>query len=310
MIKKISIFLFFLICSSFRSLAYYDFDNKLQVAYSAIIKLQFDEAESILEQEKIEKPGNDLRFLFLNYIDFLKAFISEEYSDFENLKNNSSIYLDKIELDKDNSISPFHLYIQSEIYLQLALVRIKFDENILAANEIRKANKLIHKNESMFPSFILNDKISGFLKVIIGSVPEQYRWMIKFTGMEGDITQGLNEIHTLYGKLDGTKYVCYQTELLFYLGNIYSSLSTPADSILSLNNIKLSAKGNPLLAYAFSNLLMRQGKNEEALTILNSTLENYNSFPFTFLYYKRGLSKLRKLDYSSVQDFQYLSCKL
>lgn len=305
MIKKFVFISLFIVCISANSYAYYDFDKKLELAYSSILSFHFAEAEQLLQQEKIEKPGNDLRLVYLNYIYFLKAFITEEKSEFENLKINSSIYLNEINRDRSNSSSPFHLYVQSEILIQQALVRIKFNESLISAAEIRKAYKLIRKNEILFPTFVLNKKISGLLNAIVGSIPIRYQWIIKYAGMEGNIIMGLNELQELYDNVETTSFKSYRTEILFYLGNIYSVFSMPMDSVLLLNQMQPLIIKSPLIAFVYSNIMMKLGKNEAALAALNSSILNDSSYPFIYLYYKRGLARLRKLDLSAEQDFEY-----
>ncbi|MBL0102353.1 MAG: hypothetical protein IPP51_00415 [Bacteroidetes bacterium] len=71
---------------SFSANAYYEFDGKIQESYTALLNLKFDDAAQILSKERTEKPGNDLVFLFENYADFLKAFISEEDAAAQQLK--------------------------------------------------------------------------------------------------------------------------------------------------------------------------------------------------------------------------------
>ncbi|MFN8166507.1 MAG: hypothetical protein U0X76_10160 [Bacteroidia bacterium] len=89
-------FLLFLILLSGTSSAYYEFDNNLHQSYSALMDLQFDKAGELLNKESTEKPGNDLVLLFRNYIDFLKAFISEEEASAEVLKKNSAARLKQL----------------------------------------------------------------------------------------------------------------------------------------------------------------------------------------------------------------------
>ena len=305
MIRKFVFISFCIFGVSAKSFAYYDFDSKLELAYSSILSFKFADAEKLLQQEKIEKPGNDLCLLYLNYIDFLKAFISEEKSDLENLKINSSIHLSQLNRDKSNSSSPFHLYVQSEILMQQALVRIKFNDYLISAGEIRKAYKLIQKNKILFPKFILNQKIFGLLNVIIGSVPPRYQWIVKYAGMEGNIATGLNQLQELYKSIETSPFHSYRSEILFYLGNIYSVFSMPIDSAFLLNQMFPLIPKSPLIAFVYSNIMTKTGNNEAALSALNSSIESNSSFPFVYLYYKRGIAKLRKLDLSSKHDFEY-----
>lgn len=305
MIKKFIFISFFIIVKISNSNAYYDFDKKLELAFTSILALNFEEAERLLQQEKIEKPGNDLRLLYLNYINFLKTIISEDKSDFESFKINSSLFLNELNLNKSNSSSPFHLYVQSEILIQQALVRITFNEYIISAGEIRRAYKLIQKNKTLYPSFILNQKISGLLNAIVGSVPPQYQWIIKYAGMEGNISKGLVQLQELYEDVKSTSFHSYRPEILFYIGNIFLIFSVPMDTVLLFNEMDSMINKSPLITLVYSNILMKLGNNESALNILNSTLLKVSNQPFTYLYYKRGLVRLRKLDLSAKHDFQF-----
>lgn len=305
MIKKFVFISFIILSNSLNSFAYYEFDKKLDLAFSQILTLHFTEAESLLQEEKTEKPDNDLRLLYLNYIDFLKAIITDGKDEFELLKNNSAIRLEELNKNKNNPSSPFHLFVESEILIQQALLRIKFNEYIISAGEIRKAYKLIHNNEKLFPGFILNKKISGILNVFVGSVPHQYQWIIKYAGMEGNITDGIKELRTLYLNIESSPFKSYQPEILYYLGSIYSSFSIPVDSFMFSDKILALKNSNPLVAFVYTNIFMKQGENEKALEILNSTLLKKSNELFIYLYYKRGLARLRKLDFTSSKDFEY-----
>ncbi len=283
---------------------YYKFDSNLSSAYSSIMRLRFEEANVFLQKEAAENPENELRILYQNYIGFLRCFISEEKSDFENFKRLASENLTKLKEDEAGS-SPFHLYAQSEILLQLALVRIKFGDYVIAAGEIRKSFKLIERNSTLFPTFQLNNKISGLLQIIIGSIPDKYQWMVKVAGMEGNFSERKKMLQELYGDLAQTQFSVYRTELLFFIGYMHASLASSGDSMQLIMEMKSSANTSPLLSYAYSNILIKEGKNEEALQVLNDCLTNYDAYPFNFLFYKRGLVRLRKLDLTAGTDFIY-----
>lgn len=304
-IKKV-IFTFFLIVANFfTASAYYEFNKKLDSAYQKILSLHFDEAKTILDLESKVKPGNDLILLYYNYIDFLKAFISESEVDFELLKENAEKRLQIINKKKGNSLSPFHLYVQSEMLIQQALVGIKFEENVLSAKEIKRAYNLILKNQNSFPTFLLNNKVSGFLHVLIGAVPSRYQWIVRLAGMEGSISEGLMELNSIYKAIGNTEFASYRTEILFYLGNIYSSFSLLDESEELLITMQQLIGVNPLITFVAANILMKQGKNDQALAAIDSTLKDANSFQVIFLYYKRGLARLRKLDTGAEADFNY-----
>ena len=66
----------------------YDMNANIQLAYSQIINLNFDDAIDILENEKIQNPNNAFVILNENYIDFLKIIIGEDKLYYENNRIN------------------------------------------------------------------------------------------------------------------------------------------------------------------------------------------------------------------------------
>ncbi len=303
--KKILLSVFFFLNVLPSASAFYEFDKKLEKANRLIFTLDFTGAKKLIEEERLEKPGNYLGLLYLNYIDFLKAFISEDKSDFDLLNKNSDLRLDELAKHKENTLSPFHLYVQSEIHIQQALVGIKFEEYIQAAKEIKRAYALIEKNEIAYPTFLLNKKVSGFLQVVIGSVPSRFQWIVKIAGMKGSIKNGLHDLKDVYQLCNLTEFQSYRTEVLFYLGTIYSAFSLKDDANDILQAMFPLAYRNQLIGYVCSNMLMKQGKTDNAIAVLDSCIKNRSAYPVVFLYYKRGLARLRNLDLNSSEDFEY-----
>lgn len=287
------------------SFASFDFNRNIENAYVNILSLHFKEAELLLKQERVNKPDNDLILLYENYIDFLKAFLTEEKTHFVDFKRKAAFRIDRISDNDRSESSPFFLYSLAEIYIQQALVRIKFEEHITAATEIRKAFKLIERNTKLYPSFVLNRKVSGFLRAIVGAVPSKYNWIVNLAGMKGNVSEGMSELRMAYDVTGKSIYKSYQTEILFYLGTSQSVFSSPADTIPLIQVIREMSLKSPLIAYVYSNMMMKRGENEESLWALDAAISKKDAYPFTFLYYKRGLCRLRKIDSSAATDFTY-----
>lgn len=296
--KKILYLLAACLLFSLKAHCSFDFNERIQKAYQQIIRLKFDDGKRLLDEEQRLNPSNQLPLLYNNYIDFLKAFISEERKDFDLFSSNASERLDK--LKEENS--PFSLYSRAEMMLQEAMLRIKFREFVPAAWEIRKVYKIIEKNSSRFPSFPLNKKNFSFLHIIVGAVPENYRGLVKLVGMEGTIVQGTDELNAMLGSIDNTGYKVYREEILFYLSSVKNSFSKNENSTLAVSELmKPLCRQSLLMRYCYSNLMMKIGKNEEALQALSDTSSQAGTYPFYFLNYKTGLARLRKLDYSAAE---------
>ncbi len=302
---RIRFFIFAFVLLSKSSMAYYEFDQNLKLAYSSIINLDFEKSNSILLQERKEKPGNDLVILYANYIDFLKAFISEEEKYFIVLKRHANENIKLLDKREENINSPFHLYSKAEILIQQALVKVKFREYVSAATDIRKAYRLIERNKSLYPDFLLNTKLSGFLNVVVGAVPREYHWLVEFAGMEGTVVEGTNELKTLFKALEKSEYSCYREELLFYLSSLYTTFnSSEADLLECMLYIGPYANESSLMRYCTASILIKLGRNDDALLFLNNPESTNNGFAFNYMYYKLAICKLRKLDLSASNDFE------
>jgi tetratricopeptide (TPR) repeat protein len=298
-------FLFIFILISKVSVAYYEFDDNLKSAYSSIIALDFERSNSLLQQEKKEKPGNDLVVLYSNYTDFLKAFVSEEEHYFKSFKKKSAENLKILDDKTENISSPFHYYSKAEILIQQALVKVKFREYVSAATDIRKAYRLIEKNKISHPSFLLNNKLSGFLDVVIGAVPREYHWLVEIAGMEGSVAQGTGDLKSLFKAMEKSEYNCYREELLFYLSSIYTTFNSgEADLLECMLNIRPYSEKSTLMRFCTATILMKMGRNDDAFSFLKEPPNYMTGFPIDFMYYKLGMSKLRMLDLSASVDFE------
>lgn len=296
-----------LLLATLQASAYYDFNPDLRLAHEKIIGLRLQEGKDLLVKEKKNHPGNNLTILFENYIDFLIAFITEEEEHFRNFKKNSAERVEYLLKYSKEGSSAYHLYSIAEMTLQDAMLKIKFQENISAATEIRKAYKLIEKNKKIYPSFLLNKKLSGFIHTLVGSVPREYRWITDLVGMKGTVSGGASELKSLFHLIkDNSIYKSYQAELLFYLSNIHNTFSgdkAEGEELLTL--MKSYTDANPLIRYCYANTAMKWGRNDEAIEILESKESDKGTFPFYYINYKKGISMLRKLDPQAEKEFRY-----
>ncbi|NTW31121.1 MAG: tetratricopeptide repeat protein [Bacteroidetes bacterium] len=306
--KKLSLLIFltgFLYSVSFAS---FDFNTNCKTAYEKIINLRFDEGKKLIENEKTTHPSNLIPLYLDNYIDFLKIFISEDISLFNKLKSNKDIRINKIE-DEENE-SPYYNYCIAEINLQWAFARLKFKEYITAASEINSAYKLLEKNEKAYPKFIPNRKGLGLLHSMIGTIPDDYKWVSKLIGMNGSVNQGINELSSLL--LTATidpEYEYLKTECIFYLSFIELNAQSNKEGALKLSKYLEKPEyseliqNNPLLCYACSNIALKTFANDKAIKILLARPTDKEYYPFHYLDYQTGIAKLNRLDSDAYKYF-------
>ncbi|MEI7983430.1 MAG: hypothetical protein WCI71_17400, partial [Bacteroidota bacterium] len=256
---------FFLLTSSARS--QFSFDDHCREAYRKIFSLQFKEASKILELEKQQDTANLFPVYLENYIDFLTLYIGEEKPVFNRLITNKS---DRInQLEKGLKDSPYYNYCLAEIYLQWAFVRLKFGDYTQAAFDIRKAHALFSENETLFPDFLPNNTGLGIIHIMMGIIPDNYKWIKDFMGLDGSIGQGLAEFHKVVDYSGTDKSVLLlKLEASFYLAMMASNLQrNRQDAISMLDELEKQARNeqlqfSPLIIFAKSNILIKNGQTE------------------------------------------------
>ncbi|MFM7726823.1 MAG: hypothetical protein ACKO7B_08980, partial [Flavobacteriales bacterium] len=62
---------------------------------------------------------------------------------------------------------------------------------------------------------------------------------------------------------------------------------------------------NELVMFAYTGLLMRHRGNDEAIALLENTVEDANVYPLPALRYRLGTARLRKSDPGCVGDFAF-----
>ncbi len=294
--------IFSLLLISKTSFGEFLWNENCKEAYSLSIQLKFHKAYLLLEKEKKENPNNTLVYFIENYSDYLRIQIGEEKSDFEKLKKNKKIRLNIIHSDK--STSPWYLYSQAEINLQWAANRLKFSEYITAALEINKAYKLLQKNNKLYPNFTPNKKSLGLLYCLIGSVPEQYNWILSFTGMEGNINSGLSLMNEAIQEMKTHKDFEIMLEEGYFL---YSFLKMNLDNNMAdlqklLNELK--DEDYLLLNFASSRIASKLGENDLAIQILENRKVGKDHYPFHYLDYLLGINKQNKMDNNCLDHFE------
>jgi len=283
--------------------ASFDMNENMQNAYLSIIDLKFNEGIRFIEVEKQQNPNNGLIYLHENYKDFLELIIGEDKQLFDKISSNKSKRLSAIE--KCDKTSPYYLYAKAEINLQWAFARLKFQEYFLAAYEIQKVYFLLVKNQEKFPDFQLNKKGMGLLHCLIGSIPQNYQWIVSTIGINGGIDKGLNELHQLLSLTEKDKnYKIYNTELLFLISFLEMNLTIEKSHFqTTLDEIGEKYNNHILLNFAAARLSSNLGMNDLTVQILENRPSTINKYPFHYLDYLQGMSYLHQLDYQKSEVY-------
>ncbi len=273
-------------------------------AYDLILKIRFEEANTLLKKEKSANPSNNIIPYLENYQDFLRIIISEEEDVF-----NASSPLKKnrlIQLERGNEKSPWHLYCQAQVNMQWAFARIKFGEFTTAALELSRSYRQLERNQELFPGFSPNQSALALLDVLIGSIPENYKWIAGVLSYQGNVNEGIAEFRRIINSQETQiNYPFLRSEGIFLLSFITVNFSaSPEDAeymagLLQHPDNKILISGSPLLIYAASVYYLHNGKNNTALSLLLNRPKGPAYYPFYYLEYLTGIAELNKLNSGS-----------
>lgn len=266
--------------------------------------LRFGEAHILLAKLKLEDPDNLVVHHIENYIDFFRLYITEDKALYKQLEANKDRRLAAIETGDESS--PYYLFLQADIRLHWALIRLRFEEYLPAFTDVNRANKLLEKNQELFPDFMPNLKDLAILHAMVGTIPDGYQWSVRLlSSLKGTIDQGKKEMEKViaYARknpefLFAKEAQALQAYLLLHLAN------EPAQAWNTIRKSQLDPSDNPLHAFVVANIAMRTGHNDEAIRILEKAPQDGMFHPLPFLEFMLGLAKLRRLDRDAVKHFK------
>ncbi len=266
----------------------FEMNPTMQRAYTEIIKTNLSVGRTILENDK---TNNGVKVYLKSYADLIQLLIDEEKSFYEQFIDNQTsriAYLEK--LDKK---SPYNRFLQAEIHIHTAFVKLKFGHEVKGSWEIIKAYKLLEANAKEFPDFLPNQKSLGLLHILIGSTPENYQWVATLLGLKGNIKQGLAELQNVIQK---DSIYSDEAQLIDYLIHAFILKFTPK----KLADFQVFIQQNPdnqLFTFFGITTFMKEGKSEVALTIIDNRKMDKNHLPFPFLEYLKAEIYLQKGEY-------------
>jgi len=283
--------------------ANFDFNTNCLNAYKSIFELKLGNAKAYISTEKKQHPNNSIIFLLENYVDYFTLITSGSKTDFDKLKANKSVRLDKISDDDKNS--PYYLYAQAEINLQWALIRGRFGEYFNAAMEIRKANAMLQDNAKKFPGFLLNNKGLGLINTVLGNLPDgALKSTLATFGIKGNMEKGLSMLDKLADGLPKSTYEPFYEEVVFYYAYVLTDVAhSPSAYAKTMRFTERIADTSLLKSYLQSYVCIKTAHNDEAITILAKRPEGGVYQPFPYLDYLEGVAHLNKLDLSASTYF-------
>lgn len=258
-------------------------------AYHATLKLK--SVSSFKAQHRQDQSVNGISVYIEHLAETVKMLVEEDPALLESYKQFSETA--EASVSKLNPHSPYYLFVIGEIKLQRAFVKLKFGEEISSMWELRQAYKLLASNAAKYPDFLPNNKSMGLFKILIGSIPDKYTWIVHLMGMNGSVKEGLEMLRVLAESSNPfatEAKILHITVLNFILGKETSSAK-------EAKALYLANKDNLLYSFLYAFHCMKNAYSEEALTILEN-LPQGNYLNFAYLHLMRGDIYLQKGHYT------------
>ncbi|ANI87955.1 hypothetical protein A9P82_00650 [Arachidicoccus ginsenosidimutans] len=279
----------------------FDYNEQCGRAYKEFLSLHLTEASLLIKQEEAAHPDNLMAVFLSDYQDCITLLMNGDEEQFDRLKPNLDKRISLIE--KGDKNSPWYRACKSGMYMHWAMVYARAGEQYRAAIYFRKAYLLAKDNQKAFPSFVYNKYFLGICETVIGTIPDEYKWLASVLGMKGNVNVGIAKLTTFIGSTTSTDLFRYEAILAscylrFYLQH------KQEDVWRYVNSRNFPIDGYPLNAFVRINIALNYHKTDVALATLQSiqNTDAYNLLPI--FDYEMGYALLTKLENNAPAYFQ------
>lgn len=267
----------------------WQFDPAFQKAYSQILNLQTDDAYSQLNHPG-QKANELQRIYLLSLCETVDILITEDEKKFEQVEINFRNRLDYVE---NLPAGPEKMFLQAELNLQRGFNYLNLSQEINAVISIRRAYNLTQDCLKKYPLFIPIRKTSGVIQVMVGSVPDKYRWFMSLLGMRGSVTLGQKQLEEL--RVSKSSLSLEATVLFYTVKGFINQQFEDASK-----GIEESLKGQPenrLLLFLGINMLVKNSQSADALKLIQKLDQHPVGLQMHYIEYLRGEVLTHKGDY-------------
>ncbi len=276
----------------------YYWSDSHKIIYSKIFSLDLQGIESSLTVLKSKYPSESNAITNLIEHDYYlaKVLLSESEEDYKEFLEVSDQNLKNIQ--KFTSSSDYYLYLQSEIKSHIGFIHVKLGHEYKAALEFRSAFKMLEENETKFPASVVTKKWLGVYRIIIGSVPQKYHWILNFIGFKGSLEEGIKNLKQV---VSTTSIFQKEARLLEALLSAYV-LNKEVDK----KDIMKLAQDYPDQLVSLSCVLLSLKSKSITMADKFANTHYQNEVKIPYVYYLKAEIHLFKAEYKeAIKDYNY-----
>lgn len=270
----------------------------LTKAYASIQQLRLQEGKVLLAQAEKEGMKHPALPYLHNYADLFELLITEDQALFQKrlpLLDTRLRALEQLTRDDDAQ----RRFYQAELRLHWAFIKLKFGQEVSASWDIIRAYRLLDENAKRFPNYLPTYKSLGLLHVLIGSIPENFLWVAKLLGLNGNIRQGIQELRRVQQKDPILNDEALLIDLLLHA----YTLKLGPTQLAQLRSLPEQHPDHLLFHFFTTSVLMKEGQSQEAWRVLASVPEGNAYLRFAFLDYLRAEVLFQRGDYAQADPY-------
>ncbi|WP_118975895.1 tetratricopeptide repeat protein [Taibaiella koreensis] len=280
----------------------YDFNDRCQQAYQALVSLRIAEGNALLKEELKEHPDNLIPVFLANYDDCLTLLFNGDAGEYSRRKGNLDKRLELLEQGDEQS--PWYQYCIGALHFQWAAVRIRYNEYWSAGMAFRKSFIELKDNRKQFPSFRNNQVLLGLEEAIVGTIPDSYKWISSMLGMKGDVRKGTAQIVDFLNHRDGSAALMREEAIFFFCYLKFSLLSDHKSVWKYLDESTLDFRNNHLYVFMKANFALNDNKAQLAEQVLKGRNPGSEYLEAPIFNYQLGTALLQKMDDDCIGYFQ------
>ena len=284
----------------------FQWDDRIQQINDAVTSMRIPEAKRLIQSERKIHPKNLCLDLLESHADLYELFFNENKDVFKTAYPMFSARIEKFERAPQNT--PFRDYGLGVLYLSKAAVAIRFEKNLEAAWDFRKAYNYFKDNRKKYPNFSPNDVYFGLLTTLLGSVPNNYQWLLNIIGMQGDINGGIAMVHKYIHSKDAHHKIARNVAMLVYPYLVVIFEGNKNKALEFLDKTDYDFKRNHLHAYMATNLYLGNQQARRSVEIAEGIAKSdeYSNVPFW--HFEKGFGYLNQLkfDQSEKEFLQFV----
>lgn len=263
-------------------------------AQKHIASLRLNKATQLLATEKKAHPNNAAIAFLENYIDYYRILTSQDFSLIKSMEQYKTARFNLVKSIPESS--PYRLYAQSEMHLQYAFVKVFNEEYMSAMLEFRNAYKYAVENQKKFPQFKQNLKTVGMFKALLGTTPNNYKWMLSVAGLDGNYIEGMAQLKTYLASKPGDEQTLDEQSAVFYYSLFHLNFGDKdvAWDVCVKNTSDYTT--NLMSCYLRTFIGYKIGQTNDAITVLENRPKQADYESFIALEYYLGICKLNRLD--------------